>query len=80
MRKLLALSGLGSSVVLAVGTAIPKLTAILLVLLMNNLNVNVIGSTVVSFLAGSSIAATLVSYSIGFFPVKGGIPQMFFGL
>jgi hypothetical protein len=80
MRKLLAFCGLGSSVVLAVGTAIPKLTAILLVLLMSNLNVNTIGAAVVSFLTGSSIAATLVSYSLGFFPTAGGYPNLFFGL
>lgn len=80
MKKLLALSGLGSSVaLLASSINIPQLIAILLVIILDNIEGVITGGNV-SFTAGTSIARDLTTYTVGFFPAAGGITNLFLGL
>jgi hypothetical protein len=84
MKKLLALSGIGSSVAFwAMSTVTPKLVAILLVFILDALNPSLGGSaTAVNFATTTgSIASQLVGFLLSFF-TAGGLTQneVFVGL
>ncbi|MBI3951247.1 MAG: hypothetical protein HY314_12430 [Acidobacteria bacterium] len=71
MKKLLALSSLGSSVAFwAITMAAPKILLIILVLVLNGLDPA--GGGVVDFTTGSgSLAGVIVNFAAGFFTAGG---------
>jgi hypothetical protein len=83
MKKLLALSGLGSSVaLLASSINVPKVVAIILVIILDNIDANVLfgGTGGISFELGTSIARDLTTFATSFFPASGGITNLVIGL
>jgi len=81
MKKLLALSGLGSSVaLLASSISVANVVAILLVIILDNIEGNILTGGNVSFTNGTSIARDLTTFATSFFPSAGGITNLFLGL